>query len=181
MIIKGNDTWNCIDILSFYFAGIHTWLSELKSGEFLLILVTLALVFATIGLCYYSKELVENKRNEHWFKIYFEYNKRFSEIMLHFSDLKRASAEQMGSGFKEKMLPLMTTYFNLCLEEYTLEKKRLLKDNQLWEQWRQGIINYMGDDDFRNSWDILRNNKCYSEEFRIYMDKLKEKAEQKKN
>ena len=56
---------------SFYFDGILRWLLELKSGEFLLIIVTLALVLATIGLCYYTKELVENKRIEHWFNIYF--------------------------------------------------------------------------------------------------------------
>lgn len=155
MVTEGNYSWNSIDFYS------------------------LALFLATIGLCYYTRELVENKRIEHWFEIYFEYNKRFSEIMMRFSDLKSAPPEQIGNSFHKRMLPLMTSYFNLCLEEYTLEKKRLVKDKQFWEQWRQGIINYMGDKDFQSSWVILRNNKCYPEEFRIYMDDLKEKAELK--
>lgn len=154
MVTEVNNSWNGIDFFS------------------------LALVLATIGLCYYTKELVENKRIEHWFKIYFEYNKRFSEIMMRFSDLKSAHPEQVENCFQKNLLPLMTSYFNLCLEEYTLEKKSLVKDKQLWEQWRQGIINYMGDKDFRSSWDILRNNKCYPEEFRIYMDNLKDNANQ---
>jgi hypothetical protein len=179
MISKINNSGNGIDLYPVHLEGILRWVSELKSGEFFLILVTLALVIATIGLCYYTKELVENKKNEHWFKIYFEYNKRFSEIMMLLSDLKNAPPEQRGNSSNEKMLSLMTSYFNLCLEEYTLEKKRLLKDNQLWDQWRQGIINYMGYEEFQNSWKILQKNKCYPEEFRIYIDNLKDKAEQK--
>lgn len=165
-----------LNIYNVYLRNLLEWLFGISSGELMLIIATFALALATFGLCYYTRSLVKSTKDEHWFNIYFEYNKRFSAIMTYLLNQNCVSKENKELIVDDRILQIMTLYFNLCLEEFTLERKRILSDQSLWDQWRQGIINYMGKKEFQDAWATIKNNKCYPEDFRIYMDNLREDA-----
>ena len=54
--------------------------------------------------------------------------------------------------------------------------KKNFKRSIIMGSMAPGIINYMGKKEFQDAWATIKNNKCYPEDFRIYMDNLREDA-----
>lgn len=142
--------------------------SELNAAN----VINLCLFIATAYMAYDTRRIkIENHEianRERLFMIYFEYNRRFAEIMMKFSgDILSATAPEDTNELKKNMI----IYFNLCQEEFYLNNKGLI-DKNLWTIWEQGIRNYMSRTAFRIFWIQLRDNPCYMNDFRESMNRI---------
>jgi len=139
-------------------------------------IINFCLFIATAYMAYETRKMkIENHEianRERLFMIYFEYNRRFAEIMMKFSgDILAEIAPEDTDELKKNMI----IYFNLCQEEFYLNKNSLIEKN-LWTIWEQGIKNYMSKAAFRSHWVQLRDNPCYMNDFRESMDRILSEA-----
>lgn len=152
--------------------------SLLTLANFLLVIVTFFLYKVTKFGAEIAKETAiettHNVNRDYWVNIYFEYNRRFSEILRNLPsdfrdptfDFKKLKDKELDD-FSRNMI----IYFNLCLEEFYLNKRGWIETN-IWEGWKAGIKNYMRLRSFKDAWESMKNNDCYTEDFRKFMDKI---------
>lgn len=71
----------------------------------------------------------------------------------------------------------MRLYFNLCSEEYYLYKKGLIS-KEVWELWREGIIENMKQYTYQKSWELL-HRVAYEASFRDLIFELEKEAKRR--
>lgn len=140
----------------------------------LLVYVTILLAVTTYWLYKISekaqKNEEENVRKARLFATYFEYNKRFAEILMRVPS--KYIEDQKVADNDMDFDKIMRVYFNLCQEEYYLNEAKLLEE-AIWKAWMQGMKNYMKKAAFEDAWRRLGDSPSYSNEFRGFMkDKI---------
>ena len=68
-----------------------------------------------------------------------DYTKRYQEIILDFPEnVNRPDFELANVPDRDKTMRYMRAYFDLCFEEFYLNKEGLI-DSKIWQVWRSGI------------------------------------------
>ncbi|MFW3145538.1 MAG: hypothetical protein ACMUIE_01855 [Thermoplasmatota archaeon] len=102
-----------------------------------------------------------------------DYTSRYQQILLNLplsiTD-KDFDIDKLDKEEKEKVLKWMRVYFDLCAEEYLLHRKKLI-DEEVWEDWLEGMIGTYNTPAFRNGWEIISQNKDIYEKFKPFAQK----------
>lgn len=99
-----------------------------------------------------------------------DYTKRYQEIVLHFPiDIysEDFNFDKLKTEAKEEVLRYFRAYFDLCSEEYHLQKRGKI-DKVVWLEWEEGIKFNFGKRAFRDAW-LLLNCKTYHPEFQDFI------------
>lgn len=62
----------------------------------------------------------------------------------------------------------MRNYFDLCFEEWTLNKREFL-DEDTWKLWRGGMKAAMSKAAFREAWSIVSKDTGHTEDFKKFL------------
>jgi len=81
-----------------------------------LMLFLATLVTAIINFCFIRKE--------HWFTVYFVFNRRYAEIRCQFPVDILSDSFDVSKLKNEGLMKLMQRYFDLCSEEFYLKEKK---------------------------------------------------------
>jgi len=113
-------------------------------------------------------------RNQLWIIVFTEYTKRYSETVKDLpSEARRPNGKfdlsQLDGSDRDRVYNAMRSYLNLCSEEFYLHKKKRI-DTETWEIWKLGIKDIMRLPWFRNTWDEIRGEYVYFDDFCRFMD-----------
>jgi len=113
-----------------------------------------------------------------------DYTKRYQEIMLKLPEeineddfgLSRLEAEYPDKSKQIKRS--LRTYFDLCFEEWTLNKEKLIEP-KTWEIWRGGMQTAMSRPVFYELWnEKVRIDTGFGTEFNNFFDELVEQGKE---
>jgi len=99
-----------------------------------------------------SLNIMEQQSKQHFFA---EYTRRYQDIIL------KMPSDLSSTNFFEIKIP-MRLYFDLCSEEYHLWKKGYI-DNEVWILWKEGMIETMRQEVFKQAWEKLKS--LYNSDF----------------
>lgn len=102
-----------------------------------------------------------------------DYTKRYQEIILNFPENindKDFDLNNLDKELRDKSLRYMRAYFDLCSEEYHLNKKNHI-DKEVWIMWEGGIRFALSKKAFQDSWNIIRKDTQYSNDFKDFVEK----------
>jgi hypothetical protein len=97
---------------------------------------------------------------------YSEYTKRYQEIIIQFPEkINELEYNLAPSNLDyDKTMRAMRQYFDLCFEEYFLNKNKKL-DAIIWESWKNGMLFAFSKTAFRTAWVIIEKDTQYSADF----------------
>lgn len=147
---------------------------SLTLSDLLQIATTLALSAAVIVSFYFSSRTLREIRNQQRISIFSEYTGRFSYIIreLPYSafDTKASALKTLSKDERGRTMALVSSYFDLCSEEYYLSKLGKV-DSETWSLWERGLVHTVRLPTFRDVWKKIKTEK-YDESFIKYMDKV---------
>jgi len=111
--------------------------------QLVLLVITAAALFVTIRT---NNKLLK-------LKFFSEYTKRYQEIMLHLPecvDNKEVDFDKLDTATKIQTIRYMRAYFDLCSEEYYLQKNKYV-DKKIWKEWESGIEYLFAKPIFKNA------------------------------
>jgi len=115
----------------------------------------------------------QNKSLNKQLKLIFfaDYTKRYQEIIVNLPEdinSEEFSFTKLSDKKKDKTLRLLRVYFDLCSEEYYLNKNSHI-ESYVWEEWCNGIQNTMKKAAFCKAWKLILKDTYYSDEFKKFM------------
>jgi len=133
----------------------------------------LALISTLIALFTLARQIyISNKQSK--IKTFFTYTQRYQDIVVNLPlNIKSNdfSINKLEKKEKEHLLIWLRAYFNLCSEEYYLNKKKLV-DSDIWELWELGIHDSLKLIAFQDAWKELKNNEYYEKDFSNYINNM---------
>jgi len=96
-----------------------------------------------------------------------DYTKRYQDIMLNLPSIaydESANIEDLPEEDRENLLKYMRAYFDLCSEQYYLNKVGHLEE-EIWSEWSAGIKYLFGKQIFHQAWQKINQQKGYYPEF----------------
>ena len=125
--------------------------------------VTMA-VTATIAVIQMRKT-ARQAMQQNRIAIFTEYTRRYHDLMNHIpEDIFKGESE-----LDERTKKYLRLYFDLCSEEYYLNRRQDLIPVQVWQYWQDGMRTMMGNELYQQCWEVLK--KEYNEPFREFMEK----------
>jgi len=132
-----------------------------------IVTLTVLIAGAIIALCNFAVELKKQRKEEErqtkyaQQKFFAEYTKRYSEILLGLPNSvhnQQFDYNQHDKAETEKILRYMRVYFDLCSEEFYLYQSNFVDEN-VWENWKEGIEMALKKDAFRVAWENLYQDR----------------------
>lgn len=110
-------------------------------------------ICVTLLITYFIYRCVYKK--DQWIKAYFEYNKRYTEIRskLPIEILSNDYNYLETCTHENHFINLLWQYFELCYEQYYLVEEKGWLEDELWQEWKQGIEYNMGLPAFQYAWE----------------------------
>ena len=105
-----------------------------------------------------------------------EYTKRYQEIMLKLPGnitSEMFDIESLSTERREILLRYLRAYFDLCSEEYYLFQKKFI-DKKVWFLWEDGMMSTFDKRAFKEAWNIISADTCYSESFSRFAEGIME-------
>jgi hypothetical protein len=103
---------------------------------------------------------------------YVDYTKRYQEIALNFPENVNDPKFKLGKrpiDEYNKTMRYMRAYFDLCYEEWDLNRRRLI-DLNAWKVWEGGMKTAFGKTAFQQAWKIIKDsNTEYGPEFESFV------------
>jgi len=101
-----------------------------------------------------------------------EYTKRYHEIILHFPlDIyeNTFNFDALEKKEKDEILRYIRVYFDLCYEEYFLNKNKNI-DKKVWIDWKEGIYFAFSKKAFKEAWEKFYPSPGFYKDFKEYVD-----------
>ena len=101
------------------------------------------------------------------------YTQRYQDIVINLPigvESESFSLEGIESKDREEILRWLRAYFDLCSEEYYLNKNNLV-DARAWRLWESGMTDSLQKPAFVEGWRIIQSNKYFHHEFANYIQK----------
>lgn len=100
-----------------------------------------------------------------------DYTKRYQEIVLNFpEDINDENFSLVGRPDYVKTMRYMRAYFDLCYEEWYLNKQGLI-GSEFWCIWKGGIKTALSKPAFRQAWEVIKDSKTeYGNEFDEFIE-----------
>ncbi len=101
-----------------------------------------------------------------------DYTKRYQQITLNLpenindTDFDLYKHKKEKPELYDKIMRHMRSYFDLCSEEYFLNKKKLI-ENVVWKEWSEGIRSTFKQKAYIDAWEIADSN--FYDEFADWM------------
>ena len=105
-----------------------------------------------------------------------EYTRRYQEIILHLPENINSNEfefKHMHEAERETTLRYLRAYYDLCAEEYYLSRKKLISKGT-WHMWSTGMGMAFRKKAFREAWDIIQKDSCFSIEFVKFVKEMRE-------
>lgn len=101
-----------------------------------------------------------------------DYTKRYQEIILNFPEnINEADfdLQKLDKDARSNALKYMRAYFNLCSEEFHLNKEAHI-DPAVWKVWEGGIKFSFTKKAFQDAWKIVRRDTMYDPAFTRWVE-----------
>jgi len=131
------------------------------------VLMLLVSTMAIVVSAYLSIRAINQSNDLLKQQMFAEYTKRFQEIIL---QMPKEVYEGNADTLDTNVMRYMDLYFNLCSEEYDLNKKGSLHPD-VWKQWEEGMKLTMKQDIYKKAW-IKCREKYYSEGFKDFFNQF---------
>ncbi len=128
---------------------------------------TAAMVIAVFALVWQMHQ--SNKQSKmHFFSIY---TQRYQDIVINLPiglESSEFSLNSFNDEKKEEILRWIRAYFDLCSEEYHLNKDGFI-DNKIWKLWDAGMKDSLRKPAFIEAWKLIQINNYYDSNFAEYV------------
>lgn len=114
--------------------------------------------------------ITQNEQTKHMF--FSDYTKRYQEIILNFPENindKNFDYGSLDEKVYNKTMRYMRVYFDLCSEEYFLNKKRYI-DKEVWEEWKDGMKVAFNNKAFKTAWKKVTEHSIFYKEFKNFVN-----------
>ncbi|MFQ5864654.1 MAG: hypothetical protein ACE5IW_05430 [bacterium] len=138
----------------------------------------IAMVTALIALCALIYQMYQNGRQMR-LQNFMEYTLRYQNIMLELPisiESNNFTLQSLNNQEKENVLKYLRAYFDLCSEEYYLEKNALI-DKYVWDLWEKGMKDSFRKPAFKEGWEIIQKDSYFSKSFEDFFIKLRDSKE----
>jgi hypothetical protein len=146
----------------------------LTVSDVIQIVSTAILVVSIIIAYYFSSKTLKEVRDQMQISVFSEYTMRYSEIIRDLPDAasneKLSALEEASQEEKNRIMGLMRAYFDLCSEEYYLNKMGRI-DQETWSRWERGLFYTVRLATFVDAWESIRK-EAYEKDFLNYMDEI---------
>ena len=140
--------------------------AEMKPPDWVALLAVVATAVGVVFIYYQLHILSKQVRLQH----YSDYTKRYQEIALHFpEDINTSDFSLVGRSDYAPTMRYMRAYFDLCFEEWDLDRKKLI-DPQFWSVWKGGMEFAFSKPAFQQAWKIIKLDSSFGREFEAFVD-----------
>jgi len=145
--------------------------------EIFQIIITVGTIVSIIIVWRYSYKQLREIKNQTWVSIYSDYTQRYAEIISKFPENINEENFVIKSGTDEynNLMRAMRLYFDLCYEEYSLFNNYKKIDEELWEDWKEGIQTALSRKAFKDAWNIIHKDTVYSDSFDKFIQNIIDK------
>ena len=115
---------------------------------------------------------LSNKQSK--MQTFLTYTQRYQDIIINLPvgvESDSFSIEGLEEKERERILRWLRAYFDLCSEEYYLNKNKLV-DKKAWQLWESGMTDSLKKPAFVNAWKAIQSNKYYHHEFAGYIEQI---------
>ncbi|WP_051305594.1 lipase chaperone [Desulfogranum mediterraneum] len=127
---------------------------------------------AVIAVCALGWQIYQSNKQSKM-QTFMTYTQRYQDILINLP----VGVESIEFKFpvekeeKELILRWLRAYFDLCSEEYFLNKNGLIQ-NEAWNLWEGGMKDSLKKPAFKEAWEELQSNQYYHKEFAGYIKKI---------
>lgn len=117
---------------------------------------------------------IRYSRKNQWVQIFFEYTRRYAEIIEDFPEtINELSFDfgQLEGGLRDKTMRTMRRYFDMCSEQYWLQKERYIPQ-KIWKEWKDGMKTAFNKTAFRTAWAKISKDQRYPGSFIQFVEEL---------
>ena len=139
----------------------------------------LLLFFSIMVAWYFSNKQLKAIRDELWLSTFSNYTKRYQEIVERLPMGAFSTKKELDKDKVDGALPLFRSYFNLCSEEFYLNRIGRLQ-SVVWSTWQEEMQMHFRYPAFTEAWERLRKITCYDMRFVAFVEEyMYGKKEQK--
>lgn len=135
---------------------------------------TAAMIIAILALVWQIHQ--SNKQSKmNFFSIY---TQRYQDIVINLPiglESKEFSLDSFSDEKKEEILRWIRAYYDLCSEEYHLNKDGLIS-NKIWKLWNAGMRDSLKKPAFIEAWNLIQINDYYDSDFADYVVSIQKTA-----
>ena len=145
--------------------------------EIFQIIITVGTIVSIIIVWWFSYKQLREIKNQTWVSIYSDYTRRYSEITSKFPENINEEEFVIKSGTEgyNNLMRAMRLYFDLCYEEYSLFNNYKKIDEELWENWKEGMEAALSKKAFKDAWNIINKDTVNSDSFDKFIQNIIDK------
>lgn len=98
-----------------------------------------------------------------------EYTKSYQEIILKIPEIFDDQASLVSVSQSATFIPYMRAYFDLCFEEHSLHRQRLI-DQRTWRIWEGGMRRAFVRSLIKEAWPLIKASSQYGQTFEMFVE-----------
>ena len=133
--------------------------------------ISLGAVFVAVLALAWQVHLSNNQSK---MQTFLTYTQRYQDIVINLPigvESDDFSLDGLEGKEREELLRWLRAYFDLCSEEYYLNKNKLV-DAKAWQLWQSGMTDSLKKPAFIEAWRTVQSNNYFHHEFASYIQNI---------
>jgi len=140
---------------------------DITLNHITIIISAFGVFVALIALIWQTRQTNEQMK----LNFFADYTKRYQEILLNLPyEINSPDFDftSLKAGKRERTLRYIQAYFDLCSEEYYLNKAGKI-DKKVWLEWEEGIRYTFSKQAYKKAWDIIKLDSQFYGDFHKWL------------